>query len=107
MCVSESRAMRAAELSARPSARLETPAAYFRKERRSKRIGIGSAHPVGEQVLVLGPFAPDELLYILEFFFQACTTSSQADYVQHDDQPGGREAVKHVGEVSSVHSIYL
>src|SRR4051812_23881111 len=107
MCVSESRAMRAAEVSARPSARLEAPAAYFRNERRSRRIGIGSAHPVGEQVFVLRPFAPDELLYILKFFFQACTTSSQADHVQHDDQPGGREAVEHVGEISSVHNIYL
>src|SRR3954451_22300041 len=111
MCVSESKARRAMEASARSfaaaTARVKPPAACFKNDRRSRTIGIESANPIGEQVFLVGSFAPHELLDVLQLFLELRTAASQAHDVKQNDQPRGREAVEHVSEVSSVHSFPL
>src|SRR5579884_2882338 len=46
-----------------------------------------------------------KLLDVFEFTLQACAAASQTNHINCNNQPRGREAVKHESKISCVHSV--
>src|SRR5579875_2817070 len=70
----------------------------------SRLLCVRSAHPWLKSARVpRGFIGVQQLLHVFQFFFQPRPPPREADHINNHDQPRSRKAVKHEGEISSVH----